>query len=226
MHKLKHKAVQLRREGKSYLQIQQVLGVAKSTLSLWLREIKLSDELTQKIYSRGKQKSIEALIKRNKEQTVIAKEKALKIRGTFSKDIGQITKEKLFYLGLALYIGEGYKRGSEGAAWKCVDVANSDPDVIRIMMRFFRECCDVEDKNFRIYLSLHDKKSEEMAIDYWVRQTGLKKENFIKTSFAQASSTKYKYPRRLVYGTIHIRIYNTELFHQIIGWIDGVRKMV
>ena len=226
MQTLKQKALQLRKQGKSYLQIHQSIHVSKSTLSLWLRDVKLSDALVQKIYTRGKQKSIEALVKRNKEQTNVAAEKASKIRKIFAREIGTVSKKELFYLGLALYIGEGYKRGSEGAAWKCVDVANSDPDVIRIMMRFFRECCIVEDKNFRIYLSLHDKKNEEMAIEYWVRLTGLKRDNFIKTSFTQASSTKYKYPRRLVYGTVHIRIYNTDLFHQIIGWIDGIRKKV
>ena len=226
MQTLKQKAIKLRKQGKSYLQIQKIIHVSKSTLSLWLRSIKLSDELTQKIYTRGKQKSIEALVKRNKEQTKNARDKALKIRDTFAQEIRGINKKELFYFGLALYLGEGYKRGSEGAAWKCVDVANSDPDVIRIMMRFFRECCGVDDKSFRLYLSLHDRKDEQLAIDYWIRQTGLKKENFIKTSFAQAFSTKYKYPRRLVYGTVHIRVYNTDLFHQIIGWIDGIRKKV
>lgn len=226
MYTLKQKAIQLRKQGKSYLQIHEAIHVSKSTLSLWLRNIKLSQELTQKIYSRGKQKSIEALVKRNKEQTKIAQGKALSIRNKFAKDIKDISKRELFYLGLALYLGEGYKRGSDGAAWKCVDIANSDPDVIRLMMRFFRECCHVEEKSFRIYLSLHDRKSEEFAILYWIQQTGLKKDNFIKTSFAQSISSKYKYSRRLVYGTVHIRIYNTDLFHQIIGWIDGIRKRV
>lgn len=226
MQSLKQQAIQLRKQGNSYLQIQQAIQVSKSTLSLWLRDVEISSSLKEKIFQRGRKKSIEALIKRNKEQTVKAREKSQEIRSKFSKEITQIHEKELFFLGLALYLGEGYKRGADGAKWKCVDIANSDPDVIVIMMRFFRECCLVKEKDFRIFLSLHDKAQEKESIEYWIQKTKLKKENFIKTSFVQSSSSKFKYPKRLTHGTIHIRIYNTDLFHRIIGWIDGIRKMV
>lgn len=226
MKYLKQKAIQLRKQGKSYLQIQQILGVAKSTLSLWLRDIQLSDKLIQQIYKRGQKKSIEILVKRNKSQTQKALDKAKDIRNLFSKEIGILSRQDLFYLGMGLYLGEGYKRGADGAKWKCVDIANSDPEVIRIMMRFFRECCGVKESDFRIFLSLHTKTREEAVVAYWMKQTALKKENFMKTSFLQAISSHHKYPKRLEYGTVHIRVYNTDFFHQIIGWIDGIRNMV
>ena len=226
MQNLKQKAIQLRKQGKTYLQIQHTIHVSKSTLSLWLRDVELRPSLKEKIFQRGRKKSIDALVKRNKEQTNKARERAQEIRNKFSQEVSQINKRELFFLGIALYLGEGYKRGAEGAKWKCVDIANSDPEVIRIMMRFFRECCNVKDKEFRLFLSLHERAKEEEAIKYWMEQTKLKKENFIKTSFVQSSSSKFKYPKRLTHGTIHIRIYNTDFFHKIIGWIDGIRKMM
>lgn len=164
MQSLKQQAIQLRKQGNSYLQIQQAIQVSKSTLSLWLRDVEISSSLKEKIFQRGRKKSIEALVKRNKEQTQKAKIQAQEIRTKFSKQINKINKDGLFLLGLALYLGEGYKRGAEGAKWKCVDLANSDSDVIRIMMRFFRECCKVKETEFRLFLSLHDKVSEKRRL--------------------------------------------------------------
>jgi hypothetical protein len=223
---LKQKAIQLRTQGKSYLEIQKEIHVAKSTLSFWLKDLILSNEVKEKISRRGKQISIQALIKRNKKQTLIARQKASDIRSRFSKEILKIEKSELFLLGLGLYLGEGYKRGAEGSKWKCVDIANSDPDIIQIMMRFFRECCDVKETDFRLYLSLHDQEKETFVRDFWIQKTGLNKANFIKTSFVISSSSKKKVSKKLEYGTLHIRIYNTDLFHKIIGWIDGIRKVV
>lgn len=226
MDTLKQKALELRKQGNSYLQINQILGVPKSTLSLWLHNIRLDEILAEKIYKRGRQKSIEALVKRNKKQTENAKNRAQSIRGKFAKEIDNLSQKELFYLGLGLYLGEGYKRGADGAKWKCVDIANSDPEIIRIMMRFFRECCSIKDSEFRLFLSLHELEREKESIEYWTLQTGLQKENFIKTSFVVSKSSLKKYSKRLNYGTLHIRVYNTDFFHKIIGWIDGIRNMV
>ena len=226
MKKLKEKVILMRKNGNSYSQIQKKLLVPKSTLSLWLKKLDISLEVKNKINQRGRTKSIEALVKRNKEQTVKAKFRAKELRNKYSKDISSLQKNDIFFLGLGLYLGEGYKRGAEGSKWKCVDIANSDPDIIILMMRFFRECCDVKEKDFRFYLSLHTRENESNVVDFWVVKTGSNKSNFIKTSFVQSKSSKYSYPKRLTHGTLHIRIYNTDLFHQIIGWIDGIRKML
>lgn len=40
----KNKAIKMRESGMSYSQIKAELGVSKSTLSLWLRDLPLSDE--------------------------------------------------------------------------------------------------------------------------------------------------------------------------------------
>ena len=41
---LRETAVAMRREGRSYREIREVVGVSKSTLSLWLRDIPLTEE--------------------------------------------------------------------------------------------------------------------------------------------------------------------------------------
>ncbi len=66
MKETKDLAIALRIKGSSYAQIREKLGVAKSTLSFWLRDIELSEQAKKKISSRVYKTSILALIERNK----------------------------------------------------------------------------------------------------------------------------------------------------------------
>lgn len=50
-----------------------------------------------------------------------------------------------------LYLGEGAK-SNKGMA----RLANSDPAVIQMMMRFFREVCNVPEKKFHAYIHTYE----------------------------------------------------------------------
>lgn len=228
MRQDKHKAISLRQKGKSYQEICQVLKIPKSTLSYWLKDVTLSLKAKQRLQKRVNETSIAALIKRNIKQTELALLRANAIRKKAAQSIGKIRKKDLFLLGIALYWGEGYKRGKEkGVKWKCVDFTNSDPAMISVMMHFFREICGVLDKKFCLYLALHSKKQEKEAQYFWSKLTGIPKKQFIKTSFQLSKSSKKIRPKtRLPYGTLHIRIQDVKLFFQVIGWIDGVQEQL
>ena len=57
MRKDKNLAIKLRKQGYSYNQINDKLGISKSTLSYWLRDIKISSQAQNKINSRVYNKS-------------------------------------------------------------------------------------------------------------------------------------------------------------------------
>lgn len=216
-------AIQLRKKGRSYQQISQELDVAKSTLSFWLKDLVISEKVRNIIKKRCREISIEALIKRNKKQTVLADLKARAIRKQFSQQIGRLSNKELLLVGSALYWGEGYKKGAEGSKWKCVDFANTDPFMIKIMMDFFRKICGVKNESFKIQLMLHDKKFTEEAIKFWEKTTGINRKQFIKVSFIKSIASKKKQKNILKYGTVHVRVYSVDLFHRIIGYIDGLK---
>lgn len=224
--KLKYKAIKLRKRGKSYNQINKILNIPKSTLSYWLRDIKLSKEAKKKIERRVYEKSILALIKRNKLQTVLAKQKAEQIMRQAEKEVSLLKKKDLFLTGIALYWGEGYKKGAEGSKWKCVDFANADPDMIRVIMRFFREICGVSNNEFKVQIMLHSGLSELKAVNYWLNVTGLDKSTFMNVSRSVSSASHNRVKSVLQYGTVHIRVYKTDLFFRIIGWINGLKKQI
>jgi hypothetical protein len=141
MRKDKVEALALRKKGFSYNEISKKLEIPKSTLSYWLSDVVISQEAKSRIASRVFAGSVKGLIERNKNQTALAKERAEVIRETAKKEVRNLMKSKLFLVGISLYWAEGYKKGAYGSKWKAVDFANSDPELVKIMMNFFRKIC-------------------------------------------------------------------------------------
>ena len=50
---LRETAVAMRKEGRSYREIRDVVGVSKSTLSLWLRDVPLTEDQQRVLAQRG-----------------------------------------------------------------------------------------------------------------------------------------------------------------------------
>lgn len=226
MREEKNRAISLRKQGKSYSQIQETLDIAKSTLSYWLRDIVLSNEAQQKIAKRASATSTKVLVERNKEQTAIAAERALLVREEGKKEAVRYMDDPLFVTGVSLYWAEGYKRGASGSKWKCVDFTNADPEMVRVMMGFFRKFCSVEESRFKVQLIAHPNVDMGAAVDYWASLTKIPESQFIKTCTSLSVRSGQKRANSLTYGTVHIRVYDVKLFFRIIGWIDGLRTQL
>ena len=119
-----------------------------------------------------------------------------------------------------MYLGEGGKT-SRGM----VRLANSDPDVIKIMMRFFREVCKVPETKFRgsIHTFVHAdvNKSEE----YWSKISGIPRHQLYRTYVKQSSASLFK-RNTLPFGTFDIYVCDTRLFLTIMGWIERIKELV
>src|SRR3989344_1434697 len=112
----------------------------------------------------------------------------------------------LFILGVSLYWAEGYKKGAFGSKWKSVDFANSDPEMIVLIMRFFREICKVKDESVKIQLMAHPNVDLEKATAFWSELTKIPQSQFIKTCVSLSISSQQKRKRNsLTNGTVHVR---------------------
>ena len=219
MRKEKNSAIRLRKDGLSYKQIGDHLNLPKSTLSYWLKDLKISAKAKNKISKRAYEKSVAALVKRNKMQTVLAKNRAEIIVNEAKEEFKFLIKNKLFLTGVSLYWAEGYKKGAYGSNWKCVDFANSDPDMIQIMLKFFRRVCKVNDNKIKMQLMAHKNIKIKKAEKFWLELSDLPRNQFINTF---VRNKKGKKSSILDYGTVHIRISDVKLFFRIIGWIKGL----
>ena len=93
MRKDRKIAIALREKGFSYNEISKKLEVPKSTLSYWLSDLKISDEARRRLSVRVYKGSVAGLIRRNKNQTVLAKKRADGIRSVAKKEVQNLLNE-------------------------------------------------------------------------------------------------------------------------------------
>ena len=131
------------------------------------------------------------------------------------KEVACLVKNPLFVVGLMLYWAEGAKGHYEKVAF-----SNSDPELIRLMMRWFREICHVEERHFRIFLYIHKFHIRKNVRNFWSKVTGVPIDKFWKevikpTIHSQRTNKLYE-------GTCRIDITRADLFRRIMGWEMGI----
>ncbi len=226
----KHLALKLRLRGKSYSEIQKTLGTPKSTLSAWLSNVTLSENAAQRINNRALARSRIGLLRRNKNQKKLAIERKLARISEASKEINNLTKKELLILGTALYWAEGYKRViiRKGQERTChpVSLTNSDPYLVKCFMKFLREICATPEAKIKADIRIYNHLNENKLLEFWSKTTGIPRERFGKTYYGVSKSSQGKKPFNILpFGTIQIRVNSTELFHRIMGWIEGVKQI-
>lgn len=224
------KAVRLRLQGKSYSEIQKTLdGISKSTLSAWLKGVVLSDAPLSRLRERTREKSLRGLLRRNRLQTVLAVGRRNERLKLAKAEIKHISLDNLFYIGLALYWAEGYKRpiikNNREVTFHPISLTNSDPKLVRIFIEFLIRICKVLPEKIKASVRIFQHLNESNALNYWSKTTGIPLKNFTKTYVGTSRSSMGKRPfNRLPYGIIQIRMNDTSLFHRIIGWIEGLKS--
>jgi len=214
LQKEKRKAILLRSKGYSIKEIARLLSVAKSSVSVWVRDVKLNS--VQIKYLSKKQHSLEVVEKRRKSRLKREFEKREIIINTAKKQITKLSKKELWLIGTMLYWAEGGKtqRG-------LVRFSNGDPEMIKIMMTFFRKICAVPEEKFRGYIHIHPHLNSRKAEKFWSSVSGIKEKKFFKTYKKVNIASKNK-KDSLPFGVMDIYICDTKLFLKILGWARGI----
>jgi len=207
----KFKAIKLREKGLSYAEIRKVIPVSKSTLSIWLKNIKLSKQ--QKLRLSKLQATGYLGAKKNQ---IMALSRHKEIRRIAVKEATNLIKNPVFAAGLMLYWAEGDKRSGG------VEFSNSDPDMIKLMMKWFREFCSVPEEKFRIGLFIHTLHNKEGCLNFWSNITRLPISQFNKPYIKPAIFSNRK--NELYEGTCAIKIHSRDLMTRILGWLDQYKK--
>ncbi len=166
----KEKAVKLRKEGRTYSEILREVPVAKSTLSLWLRDVGLAKKqvqlLTVKKHNAQKKGALARKLQRlSKMSDIFAQSKS---------ELGHLTTRDLFILGLALYWAEGSKE-KEVRPGSGIQFANSDPIMVHLFARWLYQFEGVSKERFTLDLYLHKNHQYRLNAvkDFWEKQLGL-----------------------------------------------------
>lgn len=209
-------AIKLRRHGWSMGEIARRVGVSKSSVSLWVGNIQLTPAQKKQLSLNGWTK--ESIEKRRASRLKNENTKRQIIIDVAQKEVSHISDKELWLIGVMLYWAEGgkTKRG-------LVRFSNSDPEMISLMMTFFRKICHIPKEKFRGYIHIHPHLDHKKAEKYWSNVTRIPLTQFYKTYRKMNVASRHKRDN-LPLGTMDIYICNTELFLRIVGWVQGVFK--
>jgi predicted transcriptional regulator len=214
--KEQRKARELRMSGKSMGDIATTLGVSKSSVSYWVRDIVLTQKQRVQLNKNGH--SVGAIEKRRVARIGNTQQQRDIMRHNAACEVQLLSQNMLWCIGVALYWGEG------GKTQQTARLSNSDPAVIKTMMRFFRECCDIPEEKFRGHVHTFSHRNADKAVEYWSDISGIPKNKFYKTYVKKSSASKNKRDT-LPYGTIQIYVHDTKFFFRLMGWLERVKEM-
>jgi hypothetical protein len=113
MRRLKDKklAIELRRQGKTYSEIRAIIpNLSKSTLSEWLKNVKLTKEEEIRLKKRLREKISKAWVKAVWTKKKQKEERIKKVLKEASREYILLSKNPLFRLGVVLYSLLGGRR--------------------------------------------------------------------------------------------------------------------
>ena len=202
--KLRQVAVELRvRKRLSYSAIQRKLGVARSTLSYWLREHPLEEKeiakLRRSTWLKGEasRERFRVSMREKRERTEEA------MYHDQRKKLANVKKESIFVAGLMLYLGEGDKKNRAR-----VGLANTDPQVIQFFIKWLEDILGVEKCKMHIELHLYENMNIEKEEKFWRKITGMPKNQYYKTQIKKIHSGSLAYQGQQRHGTCSI-IFNS-----------------
>lgn len=220
---LRLKARELRKRGVSVKKIAKHLGIARSSASVWVRDIVLSVKQLEELRKskltggeRGRLKS--ALLQKERWKKNMEAFKSFGI-----STIGTLTERELLIAGLALYWGEGSKKDRN------VHLCNSDPEMIQFMLVWLQKCFGVTIQDIKCCVGINEihRKREDVVKEYWSKITGISLGQFRKTSFKKVKNQKIYENFNDHYGTLAIIVVQPSRFYgKIIGLISGLAQGV
>ena len=124
----------------------------------------------------------------------------------------------VFVAGVMLYWAEGDKSNQNAAR-----ISNSDPEVLKLFMRFLRECLGVTDDQMRVTCNLFaDHVARQHQIEqFWLDELDLPQHRLCKSTVNVYS--KYSQKKRqgkLPYGTTRVTVHSVRVIQQIFGAIQ------
>jgi len=219
------KARSMRRRGISIVVIAQKLDVSKSTVSLWCRDIILSDKQFEKLrknmgvsFKYGQR--IAAQVNRQK------KLDAIKNADIWGKNlVKKISSRELLLVGTALYWSEGSKTDSTSTLM----FINSDPDMILLMKKFLVQVMSVklEDIVCGIQINRVHEKRIKKVLSFWqnllkLRYSQIRKPYFVNTKISKIYENHEDY-----YGVCRLFVRKSKnLKYKMLGLIKAMKSSV
>lgn len=208
----RHRALKLRKQGKSYSQIKSILGVSKSTLSTWLKDYPLSERRIRELRDRN-----ETRIERFRQ--TMQKKRENRWQSIYTEQSEQwlpLSKRELYLAGIFLYWGEG-RKGLEGQ----ISITNTDPEVIKFALYWLTKILNISKKKIAVYLHLYQDMNIKKEISFWAKQLGIPNKQFRKPYIKESLRANINHSG-YGHGTCKIQVGNVRLKEKMIFSLKAI----
>lgn len=154
-------ARRLRAENLTLADIAARLGVSKSSVSIWVRDVPFTP--SKRRHGPHRRPHAQRVAKLEQIEALDAEGLAL---------IGRLTEDSFLVAGVALYAGEGSKREHS------VVFANTDPAMIRLHCAWLRHFFDIDEARLRMRIYLHEGLDLDAAEAFWSQLTEIPRAQF------------------------------------------------
>jgi predicted transcriptional regulator len=163
---LRAKARELRAQGFKYQQIAAELGVSKSSVSLWVRDLPHPERLS---YEENCRRSAEGRRRYWAAERRIREAERQAARLAAAAEIGQLSDREILIAGTVAYWCEGAKSKPHREDARVI-FTNSDPALIRLFLRFLDVAAVTRD--VLIYrVQIHENADVAAAQRFWLSVT-------------------------------------------------------
>ena len=197
------RARRLRAAGRTLADIAAELGVARSSVALWVRDVEYAARPRRRARRRG--------------PNVLQRRKAAEIEAMDSDGaarLGHLGRQARLAAGAALYAGEGAKRDGT------VSFANSDPAMMRFFCVWLREFFEIDESRLRVRIYLHEGLDLAEASAFWSAVTNIPQQQF-QAPFRATPDPTIRTTKH-VYGCCHVRYASTTTHRAIMGLIRAL----
>lgn len=216
----REQAVDLRKMGLSYSEIQAKVPVSQASLSVWLRAVELQPSHRRRLAERK-------LIGQQLAAQTVHNRRLARVASTLSQ-AEQEAKEFLnslnilWVIGTVLYWAEGTKV-KEWTPHGRVTFTNMDPEMIRLVRAWLVRYCSVASDNLVYALYIHPDADIIEAERYWTLHLGIPRSRLRMYFKRHNPSPHRKHVGRTYYGTMRMSVRSSTLLsHRITGWILAV----
>jgi hypothetical protein len=160
----REQARRLRATGLPLADIAIRLGVSKSSVSLWVRDVAF---VPRPRVDRGRRRAPNALQRRKQAEID-------RLLAEGRQRVGRLSEREFLVAGVALYAGEGGKGDGR------LRFANSDPRMIVFFCSWLRRFFEIDESRLRANLYLHQGLDLAAAIAFWSALTRIPPAQFVK----------------------------------------------
>ncbi|WP_424892064.1 hypothetical protein [Streptomyces sp. XH2] len=211
---LQSRARELRRAGKTYDEIVAELGVSKSSVSLWVRDLPKPQKTAEQMHAMQEAR----WVPHRQRQAIIRSQTKL----TAAHEIGRMKDRELFLVGVGLYWSEGAKSKPHRPTERATFI-NSDPDMIQVYLAWLA-LLGVEPGRIQYRVMIHENADIARAERFWADLTGVDVTALQKTTLKKHNSkTVRKNVGEGYHGCLVVDVRRSaDLYRRIEGWWYGI----